>query len=665
MRLFVVGAGASAAAPARLPVFAVLRGYLLDRLQLSASSAGLAELLAPERFMQSIFDGGLPLAEWLSETLGQGRPNAVHHVLRRALDEGDTVWTMNVDELIERAWEEPPLVSSFDEVAPSPAARLLKPHGTLSRGRYIFRTDQVVRPLPTAWARRLRADGAGAHLVVVGYAGADLDMLTALDEVFAGAKSVTWFACHHDRDQIVQRFPSLRGTVRLLGGPGVDTLTPAFLDWADGEGLTAGVDPHLQELAKRPVALRDPALLPGDTRLAAALILERAGEVKAARRAYLRLACAPPRRRAFAALRRVRTIDLYAGATWTKPLFALAASPAAPVLPYAWRVGLDRAHLTRLGNEGDHKAAGRRVQRIADPKDPAVLLAEAKAARFRGRYAEAIRLSSRAEQYAAERTDVDLMAYSLYEQAFALTWSGQLQEARTVVNRLYATVDGLAGVRWVAWAAWQRACLALYTENDQDDPLEHLDRAEAIFQTDRTPTGLAAVRIVRLTALRRANADDEFEAALASIEPWRGQRGWTRYTDCSLDLEKAEFARTHSKDLAGAVVLYEKVIRHSPDEPVHRGVALLGLAEAQRATGRDNTVVLNRVRRLVGDYPIAYLAAHSCVAEYMAGQLDAEAALTRIETVAPQLPTRTRAKPLTPLDFCLGSHADQHELFFP
>ena len=81
MRLFVVGAGASAAAPARLPVFAVLRGYLLDRLQLSASSAGLAELLAPERFMQSIFDGGLPLAEWLSETLGQGRPNAVHHVL--------------------------------------------------------------------------------------------------------------------------------------------------------------------------------------------------------------------------------------------------------------------------------------------------------------------------------------------------------------------------------------------------------------------------------------------------------------------------------------------------------------------------------------------------------------------------------------------------------
>ena len=665
MRLFVVGAGASAAAPARLPVFAVLRGYLLGRLQLPAPSARLAELLAPERFMQSIFDGGLPLAEWLSETLGQGRPNAVHHVLRRALDEGDTVWTMNVDELIERAWEDPPLVSAFDEAVPSPAARLLKPHGTLSRGRYIFRTDQVVRPLPTAWARRLRADAAGAHLVVVGYAGADLDMLTALDDVFARAQSIVWFACHRDRDQIVQRFPGLRGTVRFLGGAEVDTLTPAFLDWADGEGLTAGVDPHLQELAKRPSALRDPALLPGDTRLAAALIQERAGEAKTARRAYLRLACTPPRQRALSALRRARTIDLYAGAAWTKPVFALAASPAAPVLPANWRVGLDRAHLTRLGNEGDHKTVGRRIQRIADPKDPAVLLAVAKAARFRGHYAEATRLSSQAEQYAAERADVDLMAYSLYEQAFALTWSGQLNEARMVVNRLHSSVDGLAGVRWVAWAAWQRACLALYTEDDQDDPFEHLDQAEAIFQIDRTPTGPAAVRIVRLTALRRANADDEFEAILASIAPWRGQRGWTRYTDCSLDLEKAEFARTHTKNLTGSVVLYEKVIRHSPDEPIHRGVALLGLAEARRAAGKDNTVVLNEVRRLVGDHPIAYLAAHLCVAEYMAGQLDAETALSRIKAVAPQLPTRTRAKPRTPLDFCLGAHVDQHELFFP
>lgn len=164
MRLFMVGAGASAAAPAQLPVFILLRAFLIKRLSLLDSAVAPAAELAPERFMQSIFDGGLPLETWLTQTLSAGEPNAVHHVLATALADGDTVWTVNVDELIERAAATancPVIVTAFDEPEPTPRARLLKPHGTISRGRYIFRTDQVVRPLPGAWARRLHEEAAG------------------------------------------------------------------------------------------------------------------------------------------------------------------------------------------------------------------------------------------------------------------------------------------------------------------------------------------------------------------------------------------------------------------------------------------------------------------------------------------------------------------------
>lgn len=67
MRTFLVGAGASAAAPARLPVFAVLRAYIIRRLDLAESAVEAASELAPERFMQSVSDGGLPLEAWLTE----------------------------------------------------------------------------------------------------------------------------------------------------------------------------------------------------------------------------------------------------------------------------------------------------------------------------------------------------------------------------------------------------------------------------------------------------------------------------------------------------------------------------------------------------------------------------------------------------------------------
>lgn len=665
MRTFLVGAGASAAAPARLPVFAVLRAYIIRRLDLAESAVEAASELAPERFMQSVSDGGLPLEAWLTETLSGGEPNAVHRILRKAIAGGDTVWTLNVDELIERAGKDPLVVSAFDDKAPESSARLLKPHGTVSRGHYIFRTDQVIRPLPSPWARRLQDDGDGHQVVVIGYAGADLDMRIALDDMLAVSADVTWFARESDRAQILGRFPSLRhGQCEFRGGADDGSLTPAFLSWADDHSLTSDLSPRLRDSAEQHAQLREPVHLPGDMRLAAALTLERVGDRKAARSGYLALMRTRPASRALQAARRVRTIDLYGGAAWTKPLLAVAASPAGPLLPRSMRGRLDRVHVTLLGShQGDHKAAEQRARRVANPDDPAVILAPAKAARFTGRYSEAVSEAKRAEQAAAARDEIDILAHALYEQAFALTWSGQLGQARVVVNRLYSAVDGLAGIRWVAWAAWQMACLLVYA-NDHGTALQQLDRAETLFAADHLDAGIAAARTVRLTGLRMQGKDAEFLETERQLAAMRETTGWTTYTDCSVNIERAEFARAHD-DSTTAREFYEEIIRESPDEPIHRCLALLGLAELARATRTDNTAMLRQVRDELVQRPMAYIDAHLSIAEHLAGEISFEAALTRIAAAAPELPTRTGAQASSPQDYCLGTHSQLHELYLP
>jgi len=141
---FIVGAGASVAPPANLPLFAELRTALIRTLKLSEGATvpnvvEIAETLAPETFMQCIFDGELPIEEWLTMTLGRGAPNPVHAVLAEAIREGARIWTVNVDELIETAAGTTATVAVLGDECPPADANLLKPHGTVSRGQYIFR----------------------------------------------------------------------------------------------------------------------------------------------------------------------------------------------------------------------------------------------------------------------------------------------------------------------------------------------------------------------------------------------------------------------------------------------------------------------------------------------------------------------------------------------
>jgi len=667
MRLFVVGAGASAAAPSCMPIFTVLRKYLITRLGLADDVVAPAGELAPERFMQSVYDGGLPLERWLTKTLSAGEPNAVHHVLADCLNKGDTIWTVNVDELIEeavRSQHSSVVVAAFDDNNPSAEARLLKPHGTVSRGMYIFRTDQVIRPLPDLWARRLQEDGERNEVVVIGYAGADLDMRVALDDMFEASESVVWFARRTVRSTLLDRFPALKEKCSFLGGEDDASLTPAFLEWADQQGLTANVSESLRTEAARLAPLREPANLPGDARFAAALTLERIGDRAGARRAYQHLLFRRPLSRAVEAARRIRTIDLYGGARWTRPLLAIAASDLAPVLPHSLRVRLDRVHVTLLSSHrGDHSAALDRAQRVADPDDPAIIISVAKAHRFSGDYPEALHQAARAEQIAASTGEVDILAHALYEQAFSLTWSGRLAAAHKVVGRLYSAIDGLAGTRWVAWAAWQQACLLLYG-NGPDKALGELRRAESLFRADQLDSGIAAALTVQLTSHRMLGDDASFNKLERDLETMTATPGWTSYTNCSVNLERAEHARDHHS-FDQARDLYERVLVVSSDEPIHLSLALLGIAELDRAEGGNSIPPRERVRLLLGDHPMAYIAAHLAIADYLADSVSDVEALDRIAVVAPELPTKTGRRAVSPLDFCLGMEPASRGLFLP
>lgn len=243
-------------------------------------------------------------------------------------------------------------------------------------------------------------------------------------------------------------------------------------------------------------------------------------------------------------------------------------------------------------------------------------------------------------------------------------WAGELEEARALVRDLHSGIDGLAGVRWIAWACWHQACLHLY-DNQPREAIGELQRAESLFQVEGLPAGQAAAITVQLTARRMMCDGVEFDRLYREdLTKLRGSTGWTAYTDASIALELAEWARAHG-DRGRAERLYRDVVEASADEPVHRTFALLGLAEVERARGRDNFALADEVRAVLVDHPMAYIDAHLTVTDFLARRVDAATGLARIDAVAPGLATRTGVTATDPSDYCLGAHPEFHEIYLP
>lgn len=347
------------AAPAQLPLFRELRNALLDALDVGDDVAAVASQLAPETFMRALNDGGLALSAWLTAALSSTEPNALHHVLAEAWRRGDTIWTVNIDELIEIALGGAAEVAAYPDEVPAPSARILKPHGTVSLGDYVFRSDQVINPLPKRWAERLAMDLDGAEVVLIGYAGADIDLRMTLGEALENAASVTWYMTRSDAAVAVERFPALsRIPCRFVGNDDPVELTRIFIEDARASGLMIGVDPRmLSQISERPEPVV-PEIL-GPVVLARALLEERCGFRNAAR-ADLRRSLVSPRLMGHwkLAVSTLLRLGLYEPTRWARFGFWLSDGWRGAWMPKSARRKLQRVEVTLLSShEGRHAEA--------------------------------------------------------------------------------------------------------------------------------------------------------------------------------------------------------------------------------------------------------------------------------------------------------------------
>jgi tetratricopeptide (TPR) repeat protein len=655
-RLFIVGAGASLPAPAGLPLFDSLRGTLCEWMGVEQIIGGR---MPPEVFMNCVAQGlGQDrLSAWLVDTLspdrrtvGGVRPNAVHAVLAKALGSGDIVWSLNVDELVEQSVEDNDreLFSILSErltahrgVQGSPVkeARLLKPHGTLAMRNFVFRTSQVIRPMPRSWATRLDSDLAVIDEVVfIGYRGADVDLRVPLDSALQSHQpKVRWFTRSSDEWLDACRYlPTLAGLdvdLRIDPNPSAD-----FVRWADEVSLSGFVTEQqrwvLDDTRQRGV---DPPK--GRPRLSRALLLELLNEVALAEDAFV-AEMARGRHLGTCSFRFLK-LRWYAGDPRFNSLRAIDRAGLTRLLPRSASRRVRRAHLMYLSSvTGDHETALSLANR-SDKRDPATWIVIAKAQRNAGNCQAALDAALKASKQAAPETEVDdsaktaakadEKAHAVFEQVFALTWLGRFQEARASLTTLYDGYDAQARIRWIGWAKYLEGGLRLL-DGDGAAAATELYAAMEFFEADDTSGRRKKACEVLIAAAKRLQGDTSTSARI-----WLPSGADPNIVElaATLDFEVAESAREaleHDKaacHYASAADLGRR--------PLLRCAALLGIAELEPATSERATDALREARDIATRCQFRRLQADAVVTAHRLG-LPRNDALRQLAEFADVLP---------------------------
>lgn len=157
-----------------------------------------------------------------------------------------------------------------------------------------------------------------------------------------------------------------------------------------------------------------------------------------------------------------------------------------------------------------------------------------------------------------------------------------------------APLAAIAATRWVAWADFVAAGLAV-RDGNASEVMRLFSLSEARFAAEALVDGQVSVAYARLAAHRLAGADDDFVAELELLARLmrRRQLGaryygrYNRFTREAIDIERAEFFRTHTGDKAGARRLYQGAALSC--YPLHAALGHLGLALIDVETGRPLT----------------------------------------------------------------------------
>jgi hypothetical protein len=142
-------------------------------------------------------------------------------------------------------------------------------------------------------------------------------------------------------------------------------------------------------------------------------------------------------------------------------------------------------------------------------------------------------------------------------------WADRTEEARRALHDELEPQAALAASRWVAWASFLRSAI-LVRDGDTAGSREQVELAIQRFQGEALIDGVVSAELVLLTVARREGDGRAFGEPLERVRERRSGAArvgvyYTEghpFTDQVIQLEEAQFARTHTGELEHASALY-------------------------------------------------------------------------------------------------------------
>lgn len=654
----VIGAGGSWAAPAGRPLFVHVRRVLTGQLGLPITDEQWS-YLAPEALLSRLQKRRVNVDAELRRMLSGGWPNALHYAAAQALGRGAPVWTPNFDELIEAAADT--LGVGYHVVLPHDDPRcgcssghLYKVHGTLSGQRVIARSEDVLLPLPAAWAARLREDLDGAEVAIVGYAGADVDLRVALREALAGCARAVWLGTPHDDESLRRRFaePLATGRLSLRFGERPDL---EFLNWAAARKLTVSTPANVDAAARGPLPeLQVPSPLFVPSPLLRARVLDDYDGARA--HDFYRYAIRKDPDRAVAA-RAYLTSGLIHGDWWRAAATALLAGACSLPVRWAWPHRYLLIYNTFNAPPPQRwRNAQRALQRTG--QDPSFLFAAASAAKEVDPRS-AVTLARRAQRHAELARQPANAAWATFSLSFALRWLGRVDEAGQEATRLADGFDSLAKPVWIAWGHFELGAVAVL-RGDPAEGVRQMEFAREVFAAAGTRNFVFDATCGAIAAHRLGGSLREEKALREQARRMldRGER-LSRFAREVLLVEDAELAR-----LEGRLDEAEQGYRELARSPTlaQELLGLLGLGEVQRRRG-ERVIAARHALERSQQTGFGFGVVHAAVTLGLAKEIDEHEAERLIAGSGFMPPSRDGFHGLR--RYCVGPDADAHVICFP